>query len=223
MAKKPSSTPVKKRAAKKVARKGIVKTTTRKIAPTKAAPKKAAAKKPAAAKPDTAKRPRAKVLKEPPSHLVVDDSDRAAVALVSAATAKAAGASRAPRKRSAVDRLNDPPPGQEPAISLVQRVGDAIERELEKIERLIGDSHIPPLARADAESRARVLASLARTLKEVMRLREQERDADEDKAKAADDDAVPRDLDEFRRELSRRLEGMVGATAPLPAGGDEPG
>ena len=217
MAKKPSSTPVKKRAVKKVARKGVVKKTARKIAP-----KTASAKKPAVAKPDAAKRPRAKVLKEPPSHLVVDDSDHAAVALVSAA-AQSAGPHRIRKRRSAVDRLNDPLPGQEPAVSLVQRVGDAIERELEKIERLIGDSRIPRLQRADAESRARVLASLARTLKEVMRLREQERGADEDKAKAADDDAVPRDLDEFRRELSRRLEGMVGAAAPLPAGEHEPG
>lgn len=221
MPKKPSSPPVRKPVAKKVARKRVVTTTAPKVAAKKAAPK-VSAKKPAAAKPEAAKRHRAKVIKEPPGHLVVDDNDRAAIALVSAATAKAAGATRATRKRSAVDRLGDPPPGQAPTVSLVQRVGDAIERELEKIERLIGDSHIPPLQRADAESRARVLASLARTLKEVMRLREQERDADEDKAKAADDDAVPRDLDEFRRELSRRLEGMVGAAAPLPAGGDEP-
>lgn len=222
MPKKPSSTPVRKPVAKKVARKQTVKTTAPKVAPKKVAPKKAPAKKPGAAKPDPAKRHRAKVLKEPPGNLVVDEQDHAAVALVSA-TAQSTGPHRIRNRRSAVDRLNDPPPGQAATASLVQRVGDAIERELEKIERLIGDSHIPPLARADAESRARVLASLARTLKEVMRLREQERDADEDKAKAADDDAVPRDLDEFRRELSRRLEGMVGAAAPLPAGEHEPG
>lgn len=107
---------------------------------------------------------------------------------------------------------------------MVVRVSDAIERELSKIERIVGNpTGIAPAQRIETESRARVLASLARTLKEVMRLREQERGAADDNAKAADDDAIPRDLDEFRRELSRRLEGLVADAAPLPAGGDEPG
>ncbi|WP_152544179.1 hypothetical protein [Afipia sp. NBIMC_P1-C2] len=83
-------------------------------------------------------------------------------------------------------------------------------------------SRLYPAQRIETESRARVLASLARTLKEVMRLREQERGTD-DNAKAADDDAVPRDLDEFRRELSRRLEGLVESAAPVSDRGDEPG
>lgn len=98
-----------------------------------------------------------------------------------------------------------------------------IERELSKIERIVGNPlRMLPAQRIETESRARVLASLARTLKEVMRLRSEAGGAD-DTAKAADDDAVPRDLDEFRRELSRRLEGMVEGRAEIPASGDEPG
>lgn len=211
MPKKPSATTVKKPAAKKAARKTPVK---------KTVAKKTSVKK-VAAKPDTPKRPRAKVLNEHPANILVDANDPVAIERVASATAKSIATSRVSHRRSAVDRLDDPPAGSEG--SLVERVSDAIERELSKIERIIGHAHIPPVQRTETESRARVLASLARTLKEVMRLREQERGADEERAKAADDDAVPRDLDEFRRELSRRLEGLVGSPAPLPAGGNEQG
>lgn len=165
-----------------------------------------------------APRPRAKVIDEHPGNLRADD--RATAELIGVRTARLAASSRTIRKRSAVDRVDDPPLPSEG--SLVERVSDAIEHELSKIERIIGSrTRMAPVLRIETESRARVLASLARTLKEVMRLREQERGAGDDKAKAADDDAVPRDLDEFRRELSRRLEGMVAAAAPLPDGVDD--
>lgn len=118
----------------------------------------------------------------------------------------------------------DPPPGETPATSMVARVSDAIERELSKIERIVDSPvRIAPAQRIETESRARVLASLARTLKEVMRLREQERGAGDDTTKAADDDAIPRDLDEFRRELSRRLEGLVADAAPVSDRGNDEG
>lgn len=131
---------------------------------------------------------------------------------------------RTPRKRSAVERLNDRPPPMadplpppsSPGLELIARVSRAIERELMQIERIVGGHRVPIAQRSEAERRARTLASLARTLNEVKRLR-----AEEEKPKAADDDAVPRDLDEFRRELSRRLALMDAAAAPLPAGGDE--
>jgi hypothetical protein len=183
--------------------------------------RKTAAGKSAAVKPAAEKRPRARVLLDAPQNIVVDPDDVDALAR---RDALASGGHRARHRRSAVDRLDDPPAEASSAVSLVARVGDAIERELRKIERIIGNPvRLHPSERIESESRARVLASLARTMKEVMRLREQERDALGDATKAADDDAIPRDLDEFRRELSRRLEGLVGAAAPLPAGGDEPG
>jgi hypothetical protein len=207
MPSKPSSTPVKKPAAKKAARKATAKkkveAAVKKIAPgKKAAPRKTTVKKPKAIKPAETKperRPRTKVLNEHPDNIVVDAHDH-----------------------EAVDNANNPPPGETPSASMVERVSDAIERELSKIERIIGNPvRVAPAQRIETESRARVLASLARTLKEVMRLRSEA--SGDDKAKAADDDAVPRDLDEFRRELSRRLEGLVADAAPLSAGGNEPG
>jgi hypothetical protein len=228
MPKKPSSAPVKKRAAKKAVKKAVKKAA-RKPVVRKAAKKtvrkvpvkKTAAKKPSVAKPGKAKRSRAKVINEHPGNLVVDPQDHVAVEAIGKANEKVA---RKPRLRrpNAVDEANAPPPGEPGAGSMVARVSEAIERELSKIERIVGNpTRMVPAQRIETESRARVLASLARTLKEVMRLRSEAGGAD-DTAKAADDD-VPRDLDEFRRELSRRLEGMVAVRAPLPAGGHEPG
>jgi hypothetical protein len=157
---------------------------------------------------------RAKLTLEPAQNLKVDKDDSAAIEAIAQMTASSLVSTRVANKRSAVDRLNDPPPPADPESSLVERVSHAIERELSKIETIIGVSHVPPVLRSEAESRARVLASLARTLKEIMRLREQERAADEEKTKAADD-AIPRDLDELRSELARRLEILVGEAKSL--------
>nr|DAH95273.1 MAG TPA: hypothetical protein [Caudoviricetes sp.] len=219
MPKKPSSAPVKRRTAKKAVKKAVKKPVR------KAAVRTTTAKKPVAAKPEKEKRQRAKVIKEHPGNLVADKRDHVAIEAIEKANAKVTRAMRGPRKLTAVDKAAIPASqDQPPASSLVERVSDAIERELSKIEHIIGNpTRLHPTQRIETESRARVLASLARTLKEVMRLREQERGAGDDTAKAADDDAIPRDLDEFRRELSRRLEGLVAATAPVPDRGNEPG
>ncbi len=234
MPKKPSPAPVKKRTVKKAARKTVAKKRARKTAKKavkkpvkKVAVKKATAKKPVVAKPEKEKRPRAKVINEHPDNVAVDKRDHVAVEALEFAKAKRARPTCKPRKRTAVDMAADAassPQDQPPATSLVARVSDAIERELSKIECIIGNpTRLHPTQRVETESRARVLASLARTLKEVMRLRSEASGAGDDTTKAADDDAVPRDLDEFRRELSRRLEGLVAGTAPIPDRGNEPG
>ncbi len=90
-----------------------------------------------------------------------------------------------------------------PVSTLLARVSSAIEDELTQIERRVSGG-VKLRERAQAERRARTLASLARTLREVMPLR-----AGEEKTKR-DDDAVPRDIFELRRELARRLDKIVG-------------
>ena len=129
-------------------------------------------------KSQNAKPARAKISFEPAQNLIVSADDQVAIDAVARVTANSIVAARVSRKRSALDRLDDPPPAP-PESSLVERVSNAIKRELSKIETIIGASHVPPVLRSEAESRARVLASLARTLKEVMQLREQERDTEE--------------------------------------------
>ncbi len=101
-----------------------------------------------------------------------------------------------------------------PVSTLLARVSSAIEDELTQIEMIVSGG-VKLRERAQAERRARTLASLARTLREVMQLR-----AGEEKTKR-DDDAVPRDIGELRRELARRLDKIV--TAAKTAHPGEPG
>lgn len=151
--------------------------------------------------------------------VIIDEDDGAAKAGLSRQRTRRTAVRRkdepSPRiKRTAVERIDDPPPAT--GSLLIERVTRAIERELSLIEIIVGGSHLKPQQRTEAERRARTLASLARTLGEVTRLR-----AGQEKVKPADDDAVPRDLDELRRALSRRLEQLVAAPAPVPAGEHE--
>jgi hypothetical protein len=119
-------------------------------------------------------------------------------------------------RRTAVDRINDPPPTA--GAALVERVSRAVERELMQIETIVGGHHVRLGQRTEAERRARTLASLARTLAEVRRLR-----AAEEPQRPADGPSAARDLDAFRRILWKRLEGMVGRTTPFPVADNEPG
>lgn len=145
--------------------------------------------------------------------IAVDDGDdvaRAKIAALREAKAKAAD-HRGRARRSAVERLNDPPPAA--GAVLIERVSRAIERELTQIEAIVGGHHVAPRQRSEAERRARTLASLARTLREVMTLRANDR-----KEKSEDDDAVPRDIGELRLALARRLDRLVAdAKAARPA------
>lgn len=150
---------------------------------------------------------------EDADQLKTDPEDEVAQRAVQSVKARATRG-KSPPRRTAVDRLDDPPPVT--GAALIERVSRAVERELLQIEVIVGGHHIKPAQRSEAERRARTLASLARTLGELARLRAGE------KAKPDDDD-VPRDLDDFRRELSRRLEQVVRGREATPAGGDERG
>jgi hypothetical protein len=119
-------------------------------------------------------------------------------------------------KRTAVDRADDPPPAT--GIALIERVTRAVERELSQIEVIVGGHHVKAAQRTEAERRARTLASLARTLTEVRKLR-----ADEHRVKPQDDPDRPRDLEELRRRLSERLERMRRERTDPPTDGNETG
>jgi hypothetical protein len=139
-----------------------------------------------------------------PARAAIDNQRRRSVAHI----AKPEPQPSARIKRTAVDRIDDPPPAT--GAALVERVTQAVERELSQIEVIVGGHHVKLHQRTEAERRARTLASLARTLSEVRKLR-----ADEHKPKRDDD--VPRDLNEFRLELARRLDRLVAeAKAACP-------
>ena len=89
--------------------------------------------------------------------------------------------------------------------SLVKRMWSAADLHVREIEqRLRDDAPVPD----DRERDARVLSVLARTLRELSAL-----DAGNPEAAPDDDDAVPRDVDELRRSLARKLEALVARSA----------
>jgi hypothetical protein len=138
-----------------------------------------------------------------PEPIAVDPGD---------AVARSAIAKRQVRgRRSAADRLNDPAPAI--GIALVERVTNAVERELSQIEVIVGGSHVKRTQRTEAERRARTLASLARTLTEVRKLR-----AEEEKLKPPDEKLSARDIEQFRLELAKKLDRLVAEAEAIPPG-----
>ncbi len=91
-----------------------------------------------------------------------------------------------------------PPPDR---LALAERLQNAVAQELSAIESILATQSGTP---GDAERTRRLVASLVRTLRELTRL-----DAPPAPTEPPDDSPVPQDLDELRRELSRKLERLV--------------
>lgn len=87
-----------------------------------------------------------------------------------------------------------------------------VERELAAIARILAKLPAGDERAAAAERAARTLASLTRTLNEVQRLRREAAEPAPASAEAEPDD-MPRDIEEFRRELARRIEAFVAGRA----------
>lgn len=90
--------------------------------------------------------------------------------------------------------------------AVARRIMNAVEREMDAIERIL--KVITPADQLEAEHGARTLASLSRTLQEIAALN---RPDDETPQHDTDDDEFPRDIDEFRNELARRINELVEA------------
>ena len=192
--------PAKKAAPKRVAKKSAKKKKSTKPKSPRTLKREAAAKREAAVEKRRRTRAATNVVIGP-EPIVVDPTDE---------VARAAVAKRQVRgRRSAVDRLTDPPPAI--GLALVERVTSAVERELSQIEVIVGGSHVNRTQRTEAERRARTLASLARTLTEVRKLR-----AEEEKLKPPDEKLSPRDIEQFRLELAQKLDRLVAEAKALP-------
>jgi hypothetical protein len=97
-----------------------------------------------------------------------------------------------------------------PTAALVERVLATVDRELAAVDRIL-DTLGPPEPDA-VERGARTLANLARTLRDIMQMRQPGASPRGD-----DDEPEIRDLDEFRRDLSRRLDRLVAGAKAIPA------
>ena len=113
-----------------------------------------------------------------------------AVAVVNAAPGDADD-SLAPEARTAANAAR--------IQKIVKRGLDAVERVLDKVG---------PADEGGAERSARTLAAVARTLQEMAAITKPDEGAPPDEA---DDDPIPRDIDEFRNELARRIHALIDA------------
>ena len=103
--------------------------------------------------------------------------------------------------------LGAEPPLAEDGKGAIERIERLVQRELaaeEAVRAQLGPLPRPP---ADAERAARTLATLTQTLHALQRLRcGLPPDSGSD-----DNDDMPRDIDEFRRELARRIDASVAS------------
>jgi hypothetical protein len=116
-----------------------------------------------------------------------------------------------PRRRVVVRRVRSTRAGNRAALT--QRLWRTAERQVREIEERLTIAHQEPTER---ERDARVLSVLVKTLRELSAFEAEPGDDAATNAGNADDD-FPRDVDELRRELSRRLDSMAeGAAAGIP-------
>jgi hypothetical protein len=106
--------------------------------------------------------------------------------------------------------------GGEP--NAITRIEQLVLAEITAEEAVRARLGTAPRAAAEAERGARTLSVLTQTLQNLQRLRAAHRDAPH--YGSADDDDMPADLDEFRRDLARRIDAFVTSRVD---GGDADG
>ena len=95
-------------------------------------------------------------------------------------------------------------------------VRSVLQSELAAAQRVL--KMLGTAKQAEAERTARILATVTRTVKEIVATANPNEMTAPD---AADDDSVPCDIDELRRELARRIYGIIEARRrEAGAGGD---
>lgn len=113
-----------------------------------------------------------------------------------------------PRRRVVIGKRR--PPLVTDQVSLAARLWRTAERQVRDIELRLAGGLVPPVER---ERDTRMLATLARLLRDLSGFAAAEGAGASDKT-AADDDAGPEDIDEFRRELARRLNALADRQTP---------
>jgi hypothetical protein len=104
------------------------------------------------------------------------------------------------------NRAGTAPMAPLPALPALDRIERLVEQELAAEEAGRAKLGLLPRAPSDAERCARTLAILTRTLHALARLR----GGATDQGLRHDDD-IPADIDEFRRDLARRIDAFVAA------------
>src|SRR3954454_12608516 len=149
---------------------------------------------------------------------VHDNCARAAVSDIRHRYVAHAGAGIAP-DRPAPEEAGAAAAASPPTVA--GRLEGAVERGIAVIERKRATLGLEPQAPPDAERTSRILQRLTDTLWKVRRLRA----PDMPETVPDDFDDMPKDIDEFRRMLARRIEAFVRSRydGALPAAGEAVG
>lgn len=107
--------------------------------------------------------------------------------------------------RAALAAAGQPETHAQARLGAIERIERLVEKEVAIEERARAALGPLPRAPADAQRAARTLATLTQTLHALARLR----GGLSPEAEPNDDDDMPRDIDEFRRALARRIEAFV--------------
>lgn len=109
-----------------------------------------------------------------------------------------------PRRREGAARTKKRPRLRGERKSIIRRVWRTAEAQVREIELRLAQ----PASEPDERERdARLLAVLVKTLRELSALDAAGRESN--KQTEPEDDPVPRDLDEFRRELARKMDAII--------------
>lgn len=101
-------------------------------------------------------------------------------------------------------------------VSIIATLWRTAEKQVRDIEARLDREDQPP---AERERDSRMMAILVKTLREMIALDGTPGDdAAASQTEAEDADPVPRDIDEFRRELARRIRAFVAAKRDGDAG-----
>ncbi|MBI2715240.1 MAG: hypothetical protein HYX37_12425 [Rhizobiales bacterium] len=112
------------------------------------------------------------------------------------------------------EAVQDGAPEARPVLAV--RISKAVHQQIDLIDciqKLAWPSHS-----AQAERSARIVAIVNKSLIEIAATTKSDKETPQD---AADDDPVPRDIDEFRNELARRIRGLIEARRVGGGGGDD--
>jgi hypothetical protein len=109
----------------------------------------------------------------------------------------------------------------ETRAEIYARACKAVGKQIDIIERV--QATLLPAHALQSERSVRVLSILNKALLEITEMSEPEESVPDD----TDDDPIPQDIDEFRRELARRIRGLVdaerAAAGPGAGGGGSEG
>ena len=99
-----------------------------------------------------------------------------------------------------------PPVTPERRAAIAERIVDIVEDQMDAVKRVLAT--VQPKDQTEAEHSARMIASITQILRETVAIFPTDKTTP---SHAADPNAIPRDIDEFREALARRIEAFVAA------------